>query len=351
MKKSLLLLGISLMMFNLSFATTRTVSNSPEGGAEYSSLQAVYAASNHGDTILVEGTNIDYYLPNNSYMEKGITFIGIGFNPEKQSPRKTRFSTTGWNHFVIIGAGSGSRFYGIEFVSPVRLDQGVSDLIFEDCKFHYSFNTNNQPFINFTFRNCVFNEQNTGNIFLGGNNSYCNGTISNCIFNGTVDGTGGQFVNLTIDHSLFLNTTSQAFFNLYNAVVKNCIFQNTFPANIYNSTFTNNLCSVAGTFPPQPGNGNTGSGNIENTDPLFVSYTSGQMYSPTHDYNLSPGSPAIGTGSDMTDIGVHGGYSGFSEQGEVLIAPIVRAVNILNTTVAPNGTLNVEIHATTPASN
>ena len=44
-----------------------------------------------------------------------------------------------------------------------------------------------------------------------------------------------------------------------------------------------------------------------------------------------------------TDIGVHGGNSGFSRFGEVLHNPIVRSMNIQNTTVAPGGSLDVDV--------
>jgi hypothetical protein len=66
---------------------------------------------------------------------------------------------------------------------------------------------------------------------------------------------------------------------------------------------------------------------------------------------VQAGSVAIGNGSDLTDIGVHGGTSNFNESGEVLIAPIMRLLVINNTNVQPNGTLNVQVNATKPTGN
>jgi hypothetical protein len=67
---------------------------------------------------------------------------------------------------------------------------------------------------------------------------------------------------------------------------------------------------------------------------------------------LQAGSAAIAAGSDGTDIGVHGGTNMFfSESGEVLINPIIREVSILNPTVTPSGTINVQVIATKPKDN
>ena len=126
---------------------------------------------------------------------------------------------------------------------------------------------------------------------------------------------------------------------------------NRFPTGTSNSTYLNNLCRVAGTFPPSPASGNTASGNIEASDPLFVNNPVNTLYGTARDYHLLAGSPALAAANDGTEIGLHGGYTGFSEQLEVLINPIVRAMSILNTTVASNGTLSVQLQATKPDNN
>lgn len=100
-----------------------------------------------------------------------------------------------------------------------------------------------------------------------------------------------------------------------------------------------------------PNGNNIGSNNIDinspASDPLFVSHN-GSGYSASDNYNLQANSPAIGTGTNGCDMGLHGSTSHFSERGEVLIAPLIRRMTINNTSVAPNGNLNVTIHATTP---
>ena len=115
------------------------------------------------------------------------------------------------------------------------------------------------------------------------------------------------------------------------------------------SNFQSNISRLSATFPPA-GNTDLG-GNQVGADPSFLTYTYGELYSPAHDYHLVTGSPAIGLASDGTDIGVHGGYTNFSELGEVLITPVIRSMNILNSTVAPNGTIHVQIEASKPDDN
>ena len=117
MKKLIFSLIACIGIFSQGHATVRTVSNDPLGGAQYNSLQAAVNASSNGDTMLIEGTNIPYGLDCHARWNKSITVIGIGFNPQKDNPRKVFFSITcGPDWFVINNGGNGSKIYGIEFL-------------------------------------------------------------------------------------------------------------------------------------------------------------------------------------------------------------------------------------------
>lgn len=356
MKHTLTILAAFVTMMNVASATVLTVSNDPKGGAQFASLQAAYNAAVNGDTLLIEGTNINYTMANcNSGWNKSLTAIGIGFNPQKQSPRLSLFANTDQcccGEFVMYGGSSGSKFYGLIFPNGVRLRGSASDLLFENCKFDGSpnFNIENVTASNLTWRNCIFNGNNLSNInFSNGNVTNSNMLVSNCIFDGYIEGQNSPFITLLLDHSLFLGTST--FSQLHFAIIQNSIFMNAFPAGTTNSGFTNNICRVAGTFPPVGGGGNSSAGNLEATNPNFVTYTFGNFYATTHDYHLQAGSPAIGAGTDGTEIGLHGGLTNFSETGEVLINPVMRSLNISNPTIAPNGTLNVNIHSSKPTDN
>ena len=350
MKHTITILAAFFFMMNVGNATVLTVSNDPAGGAQYSSLQAAYNAAVNTDTLLVEGTDITYSIPNcNVGWNKSLTVIGIGFNPQKQNPRRTYIGQTDnccCGEFVIRSGGNGSSFYGIIFSSGFRLRGTMNTLTFEDCRFDGIFYFDNNTASGFSWKNCVFNNDNARAIeFSNSSVIISNMLISNCVFDGYIEGQNSPFITLLIDHCLFLGNT---FSQLHFAIIQNSIFMNVFPAGVTSCSFINNMCRVAGTFPPA---GNNGSGNINTTDPNFVTYTNGALYSTTHNYHLQALSPAIGAAGDGTDIGVHGGTTHFSETGEVLINPIMRSVFITNPTVAPNGTLNVNINASKPTDN
>jgi hypothetical protein len=107
---------------------------------------------------------------------------------------------------------------------------------------------------------------------------------------------------------------------------------------------------------------NTGGNNILNQDPIFVnvdtnpwnySYTD-PVNGPFVNYNLSAGSPAIGTGVGGTDMGIYGGDSPFFEgipnnsryrYFPMPAIPAMLDMDIINSAVEQNGTLNVNFKA------
>lgn len=287
---------------------------------------------------------------------KQLTVIGIGFNPQKQNPRLTKvYSTSSTATSVSIStAGSGSKFYGILFTgydanyNSVVFSQSVSNLVFENCHFNSVCGFNNQIVSNILFQNCVFDGNNGWNIFCSASGSANSSIVANnCIFDGAIHGGANPALQLTVDHCLFLRTDNGPLVEVSNAVVKNSIFMNHANIHIGSNSFNNayqHCISRLGSFPANPGNLN----NQNSTNPLLTTYTPGQHHSTANNYALQAGSPGLAAGNDATDIGLHGGSSGFHETGEVQIVPIIRALNITTTTVAPNGSMNVQIHATSP---
>ncbi len=353
----MLLLCCMASSFN-AHAVIRTVSNDPAGGAQFATLLAAYTASANGDTLLVEGTNIAYNAASN--WSKSLVVIGAGLNTQKQNFRRTIFSLfngPGNNWFAFTATSNGSKFYGIEFSGTytgfsIVLNDATSNIHFENCRIVNGFQFNGMNSTNISFRNCVFDGNNAINIQTGGTaNLLANILFTSCIFDGYIENLNNINTSFTFDQCLFLSTTTTIFSGLQFATIKNSIFMNAFPCcGATNSVFLNNLCRIAGFFPPS-GAGNSGSGNIAGVDPLFTTFTNGQMYATTHNYTLQAGSPAIGTALGGGDIGLHGGGSGFSRFGEVLYTPVIRSMNIQNTSVSPNGTLNVDLNISKPANN
>lgn len=358
MRKSILLIASFILIMNVTFATTRTLSNETVGGAQYSTLLAAYNACVNGDTLLIEGTNNYYTMdlgcaPNG--WGKNLVVIGSGFNTQKNTPgfkpTYIYYNSTCTNTFHWTSAGNGSRFYGIYFVGWTYAQTAISNYYFEDCAFGrfsmYNFNATN-----ITFKNCFFPNDNDENLYFSNPASpfFATSTgivVSNCVFDGFINGVSGDNSGVLIDHCIFLSTGVAPFQNLINAQIKNSIVMNM--ASVQGGTssgnlYMNNICRL-GSFP-------SGTGNLNTTVPLFTTYSLGTMWANTYDFHLQAGSPGLTGSSDGTQIGVHGGASTtFSEKGEPLIVPIMRTLIINNSTINANGTLNVQINASKPNDN
>jgi hypothetical protein len=344
--KSTLLALCFFAAFGIAQAAILTVSNLPAGGAQYATLNAAYSAASAGDTLMLQGSNTAYSFTGT--WNKSLVVIGTGVFPDKDNVINARIS-----YFTFGSAGSGSKFYGVVFasqVSPAYLVSGLN-LYFEACQFD-SYVEVNFDQGSWTFVNCLFESNNYYNVYVS------SGTINvaglefrNCVFDGTILGTNNPGIPWLFDHCLFLASSTAIFVNVRNATISNSIFANRFPEGVTNTAFLNNLSAASGTFPPAGGGGNSALNNIENSDPLFVNFTSGQQFNSNHDFHLQAGSPAIGAGSDGTDIGLFGGNTGFNLSFEPQNTPVVRRVLIQNPSIAPNGILNVNVKASTPRSN
>jgi len=349
MKKILFGLLAILSLSELK-ATVRTVSNDPNGGAEYSTLLAAYTAAVNGDTLYLEGTDINYEISDNgSPWAKSLVVMGIGIRPVKTNPRKTKIRGNGGGSFFMNALASGSKFHGIQFQTSNSFSGTISNITYENCSFLSNYETSGIHFNNFVFRNCWFHT----NIGFNGNGNINNILLTSCIVNGFIDGaTNGVVSNFIIDHCIFL-TSGNITTGVKNATISNSIFMNSNNLGSFNNcTIAYNIARLNNVFPPS-GTGITFGGNIDNTDPMLVNcpINTGFDAGINHNYHLLTGSPCIGAGTGGSDIGPHGSLSKFSETGEVLFAPIMRTLFINNTTVVPNGTLNVNISASKPYDN
>lgn len=341
MKKSILFIASFFASMAIFAQTVKTVSNHSLGGAQYSNILDAYNAASANDTLLFEGTTAAYATTSLGPIDKPLVMIGQGLNTQKQQFQPTMISylsnfNNEWKCHFTSGSG-GSKVYGITFT--IYVDIAASGITFENCKFDFRVRVSGN---NITFKNCIFVHEDQISLVSGAVNNL---NFSGCIFNHGITGSG-SLQNVLVDHCLFLASGS-CFNNCNGFDVRNSIFMNTAGVSgITSGTFQNNLLRLSSTFPPV---GNTdGGGNLVGSDPMFVTYTAGQLYASSHDYHLQTGSPAIGAGSDATDIGLHGGLTQFSETGEPLVAPVVRSMNILNSIIAPSGTIHVQITASKP---
>ena len=190
------------------------------------------------------------------------------------------------------------------------------------------------------------------NLFIQ-NNIFAGSYLVNC-----------NLPSVFIDHNLFIHNGINALSADSYAVVTNNIFVTpsaapVMAANVNYNTITNNLSLTTNISPTAPTNSfltgpNSGGANQVGVDPLFVNVPSFTAYNATYNYRLQAGSTGHNASTDGTDLGIYGGTypfpsggipgSGFDTSAPAGI-PQVTVVNILNGSVQPGGTLNVNAKA------
>jgi hypothetical protein len=362
MKSSIFTLAL-LTLFSFSnalFATTWTVSNNPERPAQFTTIQLAVNAASPNDTILITGGEYTYSAGTMTTTIP-LVFYGEGIRGNEGFP-KTTINSGGFN-FLRFNSGlssSGSRVYGIEFsFSSISIDanfsgalagqETMSDIIFERCAFNGNSNANvsinvRDGVSDITVRNCVFSGgrglTTSGNANLLSNIVYTNNLHSpgGAYFTGTFNG------NVVVRNSIFLFNTGAAF-NATQLVVENCIFYRSEPSGCNTCTFNNNLTYLANDNSLPYGN-NLGSGNIEGQNPLFASFPAlGAGFDWNQSYELLPGSPALGTGTNGIDMGINSGNAPVTQLPEYAKIPAVTNLEIPVSSVPVGGTLQINVEA------
>lgn len=328
MKNFLLLLGSLFLVPFQSDATIRTVSNNPNSPGQYTDITVAMNAAAPGDTLYIHGSTTSY---GNINIKKSLTLIGTGNNPNKQFPLVATIGYISLDTVNGVSGCSGVRLIGLTSSSvsssynPVRnvevkrcyitgyLDVTGSGWLVENNILTSSVTINNKT--NVIIRNNVFtyvmytsNQPSvviTNNIFFGNNDAFSN--ISNA----------------TISNNIFYGRSAQG--------CSSCQFNNNISFATSNNTF------AYGT--------NISTGNFENQNPSFVNVPAGNYtFNYANDYHLAPNSVGKSAGTDGTDIGIYGGSFPFVPGLEPRI-PQVKSMNINNTVVPLNGTLNINVKA------
>jgi hypothetical protein len=340
----LLILFLSIFTFQTS-ATIWTVSNYAPVPAQFTDIGSAQTAASNNDTIYVHGSPTMYA---GVWISKKLTFIGPGYNPKTDFPHVAHA-----NELSTTVGGNGSVIIGFRINSVSSPGGSGSDTIknytYSQCQIgNYGISKNYE---NLLVENCIFTS--TGNaLSVNWPNPYQVGLIvRNCIFSDTrVSVLAGSVV----DHCVFIgsSTSQQAFLSCVNSTFSNNIFvarNISLSGDATNCIFNNNLTfNCSNNNLPLPGN--TGVGNISNLDPLFVNHqvSPPTVFSFANNYRLQSSSPGYGAATDGTDLGVYGNNFPFTMTGEVPFTPIMRKLNIYNTTVPFNGTLDVQIKSSVP---
>ncbi len=328
-------------------ATVRTVSNNPLSPGQYTSVQAAINAAGVGDTIYVQGSQDNY---GSVTIDRRIILIGAGHNVNNtQQNLNTVFNsiTLDSNHLSPLPfTVSGTRVMGVHCTAfNTASGDLINNVILERNRFGSIALTGNGWII----RNNVTSTVNMGNSH--------NILITNNIIGGSVSGSSNSITNngIVIDHNFFETGTNSLLY-LQNAIISNNIFyhQNN-PASVFNyvfhSTFNNNITygpASSSLILPPAGVGNTGSGNMNNTNPNQVNVPipfGAFTLAHTYNYALNTGSPALGAATDNTNIGPTGGTHPMGTFNGITTLPQMSAMTINNPVLAPGQQLNVNFKA------
>jgi len=361
----LLLLFLSAFAINAQ-ATIHTVSNDPDNPGQYTTVQAAHDAASSGDTLYITPSETTYP---GAQMNRELVIIGNGYVPVTQGQIEFETEITSISLSASgFSSSSNSSFIGLKIGelkgAPTDGSILIENILVRNCEVD---NINGYRYYDGALRNLQVihsivgfsgvNWQNWQALILSA--TFRNSIITDCSRFYT-DNTSGseEYGQLLFQNCLFVaKDLSTINFQISDVIIENSIFIETDieAEDIIDSDFSNNII-FNGTGDPIPfnTNDNTGSGNLDNTNPQFISYDafSGFGYSPidTEDWHLSSGSPGILYGTDGTDVGIYGGQtpwpevSGYTGRPSM---PVITLFQLLNGVVSPDGELEFEIEATT----
>lgn len=367
--KTTLLAAIFALIALNSQATTWTVSNNPNSPGQFTSLQAAIDSAGFYDTIMVAGSATSY---GDITVDKPLVLVGAGYNNPYGANTTVNIMTLKRVN-IHIGPDD-SKITGFYVLEQIRFDgrfsggvdatQKIDNVVIERCRFKdLYFGWGAEQSIGQTFNNdTIRNNFITGKIMFMdyGGSKRCilnNLQIHNNIFSGgyiTEDTSSNRQTNFSstfVRNNLFIHRITNVFYNsgpdqkIKNIILENNIFYAAEPHGCINAVYSNNLTFMC--FNNEiPGEGNLGSGNIVDVNPMFANYPlEGGGLSYSHDFTLLPGSPAIGAGTDGTDIGILGGMLPF-DVGANPYFPQMMEVNLPSGSSVPaGGTLNVHFKA------
>ncbi|MGC8822999.1 MAG: hypothetical protein ACP5PZ_00165 [Bacteroidales bacterium] len=238
----------------------------------------------------------------------------------------------------------GLSMYGISYASG---DLGyIDNVTVKRCRIggYVYVSGSNWSIVNNIINNVTIYIGNFTNLFVA-NNVFYQGSFYN-----------SNQASVYIINNLFLYYNSSY---LFQTVSNANIYNNIFYANsvtVYNSVnnvFNNNLSYNTSNYTLPPA-GNSGTGNIQQTDPQFVSQSS--IPAPgsgtiavdnlkDFDWHLKGTSPGKNAGTDGTDLGIYGGsypWSGFTGMPNL---PVIENFYIKNPVTHKDSTLKIYIKA------
>jgi hypothetical protein len=332
---------LSVLSFQPVFAEVFTVSNAAVSPGQYASIGAAIAAASTGDTILIQGTGINY---GNFTVNKKLVFIGPGHNPTD----KQNVSPAMVDNILLTTGGSSSAFYGLS-ISYIYISTAndITGIVVSNCMIRSRIEMGKTNCNNWTLDGTIFTSSDIN--ISGYSNTYGHGTttnlrVRNCVFNGRITDFNTNSGYNYITNSIFLqNSTSGTFGGINYFYVTNSIFYRAIP-RLTNATYTsggwinfNNCISFStngGNNAFTPNSDGTTRTVWEGVDPQFEDFPlAGSFFDYAHNYRLKATSPVKNSGNDATDLGVYGGTQfsnillGYNQNG-IPINPYIKSFNI-----------------------
>ena len=303
----------------------------------YSSLSDAVGVAIVGDTIQIHPSATAY---GNVTVNKRLILVGLSHNPDNSKVGEK--ATVGLIYFT--GQSANSLVTGLQ-ISGITNTGTLTDLT--GIKI-----TNNRisSYISVPSNAALNGWTVEGNIFT---NAYVNlGTLTNnwMIKNNIFDQTTQYPIHSCNDQTSFLNNlivSSSGNFanNCTDTIVSNNIFileGSITDVKLNGSTivYSNNLTRNTSGFTVTS---LSGSGNLDNTDPGFSFAFADIADYYNNDYNVS--GPAVGAGTDGTDLGVYGAMFNFDPQGRPDLWPYMTSLDISNPSVPMGQNINVTFTA------
>ncbi|MCE3295728.1 MAG: hypothetical protein K0R65_1442 [Crocinitomicaceae bacterium] len=320
-------------------ATVRTVSNNTIAAGQYTTVQAAVDASAAGDTVYVHGSATTY---GDVTLNKRIVLIGAGHRVEGT---QYNLPTTLGNVYLSQGNSTtlpaGSTIKGINITSYFTGQGGalpVNNILLERCYVGG---------LSFCGNGWIIR-----NNFLGfaGINNFSNVILSNNVVQSYI--TTSDKPSVVISNNVFLRSyiSSVSYANITN----NLFIEVPQPVSSYftgtQNTYNKNIFIYADpiNFQNFPLSGNTGVGNLNTTAGQFVSTVPLNVsLSDSRSYNWQLNGSSIGAdyGTDGTDVGIYGGSFPMPNMSGVCTMPQMVSMDIQNSVIPQNGTLDVNIKA------
>lgn len=342
-----ILLFLVVISCSVSQATVRTVNNYITNSAQFSTVQPAITASATNDTIYLHGSPVSY---GDFTITKRLVIIGAGYYLSNTINNYTTIVNNITIDTVSVNqALSGLTLQGL-FINGQLSFAGTdraNNVLIDRCKVSTIYITGSNWIIKNSFGNPSFPISSISSNVLISNNIFQTLSISN----------GSSLINYAAGVKVSNNELGGLYigFGFYILFVNNIVKNYTVGSYSINNTFSRNITFTDGgpsiNFPPT---NNTGSGNFNNINPLYINYScpwpnthySGDLIS--YDFNYQTGSVAINGGTDSTNIGISGGpYPTLTTKifdGRTKI-PLVTDVNIENAYVKPGQSIQIHFKA------